>query len=219
MSVVALALCALAPCAFARSRDEAVTSRYLRANYALVHAAYTHIKQIEAGFRGLLARIRHECPRAAAGSPEDGHSVELRTEVIGTLVLTAIHVDVTAGAAYVAAVRGLSWGGSPLTREVRDYAAKVSRMVALPTPNICSDVESWVHSGYTALPSFTQPFDTTFLASWVSPGFLPAGLRRYESASVRGLVRSTQREEGQITELEAREVPILGAILDAIGLH
>jgi hypothetical protein len=101
---------------------------------------------------------------------------------------------------------------------VRRYAAKVSRLISLPIPNICGDVQSWARSGFTALPSFTEPFDTAFLASWISPGFLPAGLRRFESASARGLVRSTEREESGIVELEAREAVTLGKIFSTIGL-
>jgi hypothetical protein len=218
LAVVLIAM-ALAPCALASSsRDVAATSRYLHANYALVHAAYSRIKQIESRLRGLLVQIRRECPHAGAGSPEENQSFQLSNEVIGTLALTAIHLDIPAGEAFVAAERGLSWGSASLTRAVRGYAAKVSRMISLPIPNICGDVQSWARSGFTALPSFTEPFDTAFLGSWVSPGFLPAGLRRYESASVHRLVRSTEREEGAIVELEAREVVTWGKIIDTIGL-
>jgi hypothetical protein len=210
---------ALAPCALASSsREVAATSSYLHANYALVHAAYSRIKQIESRLRGLLAQIRRECPHAAAGSPETEQSVQLGNEVIGTLALTAIHLDIPAGEAFVGVVRGLSWGSASLTRAVRGYAAKVSRMISLPIPNLCGDVQIWARSGFTALPSFTEPFDTAFLGSWVSPGFLPAGLRRYEPASVHRVVRSTEREEGAIVELEAREVVTWGKIIDAIGL-
>ncbi|HEV7565941.1 MAG TPA: hypothetical protein VGO31_08295 [Microbacteriaceae bacterium] len=209
----------LAPCALASSsRDVAATSRYLRANYALVHAAYSRIKQIESRLRGLLAQIRRECPHAAAGSPKTGESSELGIEVIGTLAVTAIHLDIPAGEAFIAAVRGLSWRSASLTRAVRGYAAKASRMISLPIPNICGDVQSWARTGFTALPNFTEPFDTAFVGSWVSPGFLPPGLRRYESSGVHGLVRSTEHEESAIIELEAREVVTWGNIIDTIGL-
>jgi hypothetical protein len=218
LAVVLIAM-ALAPCALASSsRDVAATSSYLHANYALVHAAYSRTRQIESRLRGLLAQIRRECPQAAAGSPAVNQSFQLSNEVIGALALTAIHLDIPAGEAFVAAVRGLSWRSASLTRAVRGYAAKVSRMISLATPNICGDVQSWARSGFTALPSFTEPFDTAFLGSWVSPGFLPAGLRRYESASVHRLVRSTEREESAIVELEAREVVTWGKIIDTIGL-
>ena len=138
---------------------------------------------------------------------------------MGALVLTAAHLDIGAGEAFVAAVRRLNWGRASLTHAVRGYAAKVSRLISLPIPNICGDVQSWARSGFTALPSFTEPFDTAFLASWVSPGFLPSALRRFESADVRPLVRSTEREESAIVELESREAATLTKVWDTIGLQ
>ena len=216
---VVLSAMALVPCALGSSRDVAATSRYLRANYALVQAAHSRIKQAEATLRGVVAQIRRECPKAAAGSPADEHALKLRTEVIATLVLTPVHLDIPAAEGFVKVVRGLSWSTVSLTRAVRGYAAKVSRLISLPIPNICTDVQSWARSGFTELPSFTEPFDTAFLASWISPGFLPSGLRRFESASVHRLVRSTERYESEIVELEARETPTLSKLLNTIGLR
>ena len=83
------------------------------------------------------------------------------------------------------AVRSLRWSSSSLTRSVHAYAEKVARMISLPVPKLCQDVRSWAASGFKALPAATKPFDSAFLASWVSPGFLPSGLRPYEGASVR----------------------------------
>ena len=220
MPVLALvcAALALAPSALASSRDAATTSSYIHANYTLVHAAHSRIKQVESTLRGLVAKIHSECPLAAAGSPQETQSEQLSNEVIGTMVLTAIHLDIPAGKAFVSAVRRLSWSNGSLTRSVRAYASKVSRMIALPIPKICSDVQSWAHSGFKTLPSFTEPFDRAFLGSWVSPGFLPAGLSRFESSSVHGLVHTTEHMESDIVELEAREVETYAKIMDTMQL-
>ena len=78
------------------------------------------------------------------------------------------------------AVRSLSWSSSSLTHSVRSYAEKVDRMIALPVPKLCRDVRSWAGAGFTVLSAATKPFDSAFLASWVSPGFLPSGLQPYE---------------------------------------
>jgi hypothetical protein len=217
LCVLALAGATLAPTALASS-DGAATSRYVRANYTLVLAAHSRIKQVESTLRGLLGRIRHECPQAAANSPQETQSEQLSNEAVGTLVLTAIHVDLTAGRAYVTAVRGLHWSNASITRSVRAYASKVSRMISLPIPKLCSDVRSWAQSGFTTLPSFTEPFDRSFLGSWVSPGFLPSGLSRFESSGDRGLVHTTERMESDIVELEAREVETWGQIMNAMEL-
>ena len=211
----AFALTAPAPAA---ASNASATRAYLSANYALVHAADTRIDQVESTLRGLLAKVRGECPLAAAGSPEEAQSEQLSNEVIGTMVLTAIRLDLPAGRAYVQAVRSLRWSSSSLTRSVQSYAQKVAKMITLPVPRLCQDVRSWAASGFKVLPAATEPFDAVFLASWVSPGFLPPALRPYEGASVRSLVRSTEKQESDIVELEAREVETWGKIMDSLEL-
>jgi len=213
-----LAALALAVAPAAQASNASATHSYLNANYALVHAAYTRIHQVESTLHGLLAQVTRECPLGARESPEEGESEQLSDEVIGTIVLSAIRVDLPAGKAYVKAVKSLRWGSSSLTGSVHAYAAKVAKMIALPVPKLCQDVRSWAASGFTALPPTTASFDTSFLAAWVSPGFLPSGLKPYEG-SLGPLVRNTEKQEEAIVELEAREVETWGKIMDAMELH
>jgi hypothetical protein len=225
MAIRVAALLALLGAAFAITApapavasNASATRTYLQANYALVHAAHTRIHEVESTLRGLLAKVRGECPLAAAGSPEESQSEQLSNEVIGTMVLTAIRVDLPAGRAYVQAVRSLRWSSSSLTGSVHAYAQKVAKIISLPVPQLCQDVRSWAASGFTVLPAATKPFDSAFLGSWVSPGFLPSGLRPYEGTSVRSLVRSIEKQESDIVELEAREVETWGKIMDSLEL-
>jgi hypothetical protein len=215
---VAVAVAALGTTSAARADNGSSTRAYLNADYALAHAAGSRIHEIESTLLGLLAQVRAECPLAARGSPEDTQSEQLSDEVIGTMVLSAIRVDLPAGRAYVKAVRSLSWSSSSLTRSVRSYSEKVARMIALPVPRLCQDVRSWAGGGYTSLSAATEPFDSAFLASWVSPGYLPAGLKPYESGSERSLARTTEEQEGKVVELEAREVETWGKIMDSLEL-
>lgn len=215
---IAVTAASLASASVARADNTSSTRAYLNADSALAHAADTRIHEIESTLLGLLAQVRAECPLAARGSPEDTQSEELSDEVIGTMVLTAIHVDLPAGRAYVKAVRSLSWSSSSLTHSVRSYAEKVDRMIALPVPKLCRDVRSWAGAGFTVLSAATKPFDSAFLASWVSPGFLPSGLKPYESGSERTLARATEKQESDVVELEAREVETWGKIMDSLEL-
>ncbi len=215
---IAVTAATLAAASVARADDASSTRAYLSADYALAHAADTRIHEVESTLVGLLAQVRAECPSAARGSPEDTQSEELSDEVIGTMVLTAIRVDLPAGRAYVNAVRPLRWSSSSLTHSVRSYADKVARMIALPVPKLCQDVRSWAGAGFTSLSAATKPFDSSFLASWVSPGFLPAGLKPYETGSQRALARETEKQEGKVVELEAREVETWGKIMDSLEL-
>ena len=217
LALLAAAITLMAPTA-ASAGNAGATRAYLNANYALVHAAHTRIHEVESTLRGLLAKVRGECPLAAAGSPEETQSEQLSNEVIGTIVLTAIHLDLPAGKAYVQAVRPLRWSSSSVTRSVHAYADKVAKMITLPVPKLCQDVRSWAGSGFKVLPAATGPFDAAFLGSWVSPGFLPSGLRPYEGGSARSLVRATEKQESDIVELEAREVETWGKIMDSLEL-
>jgi len=219
LAAIVVTAVALVPASVASASDASATRAYLKANYALVHAAHTRIHQVESTLRGLLAQIRGECPLAAKGSPEETQSEQLSNEVIGTMVLTAIGLDLPAGKAYVDAVRPLRWSSSSLTRSVHAYAGKVAKMITLSVPKLCQDVKSWASSGFTALPSATRPFDSVFLDSWVSPGFLPSALKRFEGGSVRSLVRQTEKQESDIVELEAREVETWGKIMDSLELE
>ncbi|HUH80262.1 MAG TPA: hypothetical protein VLZ06_02950 [Solirubrobacteraceae bacterium] len=219
LAALAVAAIALVPASGASASNASATHAYLSANYALVHAAHTRIHQVESTLRGLLAQIRRECPLAAKGSPEETQSEQLSNEVIGTMVLTAIRLDLPAGRAYVKAVRPLRWSSPSLTRSVHGYAEKVAKIITLPVPKLCQDVKSWASSGFTTLPSATRPFDSVFLNSWVSPGFLPSALKPYEGGSVRSLVRQTEKQESDIVDLEAREVETWGKIMDSLELE
>ena len=135
------------------------------------------------------------------------------------MVLTAIHLDIPAGKAFVSAgPPSQRWSNGSLTRSVRAYASKVSRMIALPIPKICSDVQQL---GAQRLQGAAQlpPSRSTaaFLGSWVSPGFLPSGLQPLSRASsLRGLVHTTEQQESDIVELEAREVETYGKLMDTM---
>ena len=195
LALLAAAITLLAPAA-AVAGNASATRTYLNANYALVHAAHTRIHQVESTLRGLLAKVRGECPLAAAGSPEESQSEQLSNEVIGTMVLTAIRLDLPAGRAYVQAVRSLRWSSSSLTRSVHAYADKVARMITLPVPKLCQDVRSWAASGFKALPAATAPFDAAFLASWVSPG-VPALRAEALRGRLAAVARAQHRKAGK----------------------
>src|SRR5690349_17078066 len=109
IAAVTLAMLAALPLASearaASARDVAATRAYLRADYRLVQAGVAKIPKIEAALRGVLARVRRECPRAAAGSPQNAQSTELSNEVIGALVTAVVHLDLPAGRAFVRSVK------------------------------------------------------------------------------------------------------------------
>jgi hypothetical protein len=214
-----LALAALPARAQAGAGDVAATRAYIEANYGLVHVVASRIGPIERGLHGVLAQVRGECPAAAAGSPQDADSEQLSNEVIGTLVQTAVRLLVhPASLRFVLVAGALKWSDRALTRAIHAYVAKLETLATLGVPSLCSDVRVWAASGFHTLPGSTVDFDARFLANWVSAGELPAALARYETPSERPLIRRTRRLEGEIAELEAREVETWGQIMDVLGL-
>jgi hypothetical protein len=210
---------AFAPAAAqAAGGDAAATRAYVQADHALVQTGVSHIRRVEATLHGVLARVRSECPRAAAGSPQDAQSTQLSDEVIGTMVLAVVALDRPAGRRFLAATEHLTWSHRALTHKIHAYDSDVRRLLALPQPNLCADIKGWVQSGFKTLPATTAGFAPRFMAAWVGLGELPAALAHMAAPADRPLVTRTEQLESQFTELEAREVETYGHIMDALEL-
>lgn len=204
--------------ALAAPTDGAATKAYIQANYRLVQVAVSRIHPIEAALHNVLSDVRGECPMAAAGSPQDADSEQLSNEVIGALVIAAVALDRTAGRQFASAARGLTWSNPALTRTIHAYVGKVTTLIGLAPPTLCSDVKSWAASAFIALPASTISFAPRFMSAWVAPGDLPAALAPYETPEDRQLARRTRRLEERFSELEAREVETWGQIMDTLAL-
>ncbi len=172
-----------------------------------------------AGYKSVLTKVRRECPKAAASSPQDPESTQLSNEVIGTMVLTAGKPDRPAIQAYLHAVSGLHWSSSAVTRAVSSYANQLRKLYGLAVPNLCADVKAWAASGYKALPASTIAFDKIFYPNWVALGLLPPGIARFENGQTRTLAHGAARFEYQITNVEAEAVETWGAIMDEMELN
>jgi hypothetical protein len=216
-----LAVLALGPAdALAGQGDIATTRAYLQANYRLVQLTAAKIRPIEATLRSVRSQVLRECPKAAAGSPQDTASEQLSNEVIGAMVTASVHlVEARPSREYVHTAQRLSWSNPGLTRAVRGYANKALGLVALAPPKLCADVKSWAASGFHTLPASTASFAPRFISVWIAPGELPPALARYETPAERPLLRRTERLEKQFTEMEANAgVQTWGEIMDGLGL-
>jgi hypothetical protein len=214
-----VAAAALALGASAASADAAGAGAYLQADYRLVSAAAGRIPQGESIIAGVLAQVRRECPHAAKGSPQDPESTELSNEVIGMMVISAIHPILPQIHSYLSTVSHLQVGSSGVTRVVRSYVGQLRTMAGLSVPTLCADVRSWAASGYKTLPASTASFSPRFINAWVAVGMLPSGLSRFEGGGERALAgRATQRESA-LADFEARAVETWGEIMSALELN
>jgi hypothetical protein len=212
----AAGLAATAPVALAASGNAAATQSYLQANYALVRVARSHLATSEAEPLHVLATVQQECPRAAAGSPQNSESTQMSDEVIGAMVLSAAQPDLQAIRTFVHAVARLSWSNHALTGAVRAYAGDLKTLLSLTTPNLCAEVKTWGADGFHALPASTVAFVAKFMPAWVALGLLPTQLARDESSAQRALARRCEPLEALITEGEARAVAHYGAIMNTL---
>jgi hypothetical protein len=199
--------------------DASATRAYIAANYTLVRTARSYLRRAEAAPLSVLAQVRRECPRGAAGSPQDPESTELSDEVIGAMVVAAYHLDVGALRSFAARVEHLHWSSARLTRTVRSYGAEVAVLAGLAPPKLCADLATWGASDFKTLPPATVHFDAIFMPAWVKLGEVPPALKAYENSEERGIAARASILEGELVEGEARAVESWGKIMNELELE
>jgi hypothetical protein len=207
-----------APAALGAPADNAATSAYVRADYALVRAINANLPRSEAELLRLRAQAGRECPLAAAGSPQDPESTQLSDELIGAMVLNGARSDRGAVRAFTVAVKSLRWRDRALTGAIQGYAAKLRTLLALAAPPLCADVKAWAATRFTSLPARTVSFARVFMAAWVGAGELPSELAVHESTADRALARRAARLEELVSEFEARAVETYSEIMSVLAL-
>jgi hypothetical protein len=206
--------------ALASQGDVAATRAYIQADYVLVHAAKVNLKTSEAALQKLRRRIAAECPKAAAGSPQDTNSEQLSNELVGAMTVVAIQPDKGAVAAFASTVRRLHWSNATLTRKVSSYAARLKTLSLLPAPNVCADVRAWAAGRYQALPASAVRFDSRYYRVEVAVGEVPAKLLApSEQPDERPVLVRAERIEGQLSEAEANAVYTWGHIMKSLALN
>jgi hypothetical protein len=205
--------------ALAASADVSATEAYVRANYALVSSAHAKLGVAEAILQALLRRVRGECPKIAAGSPQNTDSEALTFELVGEMRLAATRPNAGAVARFAAATAKLQWSNAGLNHAVRSYSAQLRKQSRLAVPDVCAEVRAWVVSGFQTLPEGTTRFNRA-LPEYVAMGMLPTRLiAPYATSSQRGLLQRTRQLEEDISEMEAFAVETWGQIMDELALN
>ncbi len=206
--------------ALANQGDTSATKAYIQADYALVHTAKINLKTSEAALQKLRRKIAAECPKAAAGSPQDTDSEQLSNELVGAMTVVAIQPDKSAVTAFASTVKRLHWSDATLTRKVHTYAQRLRTLSVLPAPNVCADVRAWAAGHYLALPASTVSFDSRYYKVEVAVGEVPAKLLApSEQADERPVLARAEKLEGQLSEAEANAVYTWGHIMEALALN
>jgi hypothetical protein len=205
--------------ALAAPADVSETQAYVRANYALVSSAHAKLGAAEAILQGLLRRVRSECPRVAAGSPQNTDSEALTFELVGEMRLAASRPNAGAVAAFARTVAPLHWSNAKLTNAVRSYSRQLRKQSLLAIPDVCAEVRAWVASGFRTLPEGTRRFNVA-LPEYVAMGMLPTRLiAPFVTPAQRSVLQRTRQLEEGISEFEAFAVETWGKIMDALALN
>jgi hypothetical protein len=205
--------------ALASPADASTTHAYIQANYALVQYGAARLGTAQRLIDGVLHKTKSLCPKAAFNSPQNPESTQLSNEVIGAMVLAAIHAAAPEINTYLRVAERSHWGNRALTRKIHAYASKLKTISRLAPPNLCGDVKAWAASGFHTLPASTVRFGQRFMPNWVALGEVPALLKRYASPDERVLLKRTNTLELRITDFEARAVETWGKIMETLVLY
>jgi hypothetical protein len=218
--LASLTAIALAPSqALAAPADVSATQAYVSANYALVSSAHAKIGAADAILQALVHRVRRECPKVAAGSPQDTDSEALTFELVGEMRLSATRPNAGAVAKFARAVAPLRWSNPGLTNAVRSYSRQLRKQSLLAIPDVCAEVRAWVTSGFHTLPAGTRRFNLA-MPDYVGMGMLPSGqIAPFVTPGQRGLLARTRHFEEDIIEFEAFAVETWGKIMDELALN
>lgn len=225
MIVALVAGCALAlapSAALASSGNVAETQALARATNTLVKASTPDVPRGLAAVRGYAQKVAAQCPKVAAGSPENGDSSQLDDEVVGAITTVGYHLAKAPAAAFEHAVAHLSWSNSKLTRAVHTFATKLAGLTSLATPNICGDVEAWVHSGFQTIPSSTTQFLARYNKVDTTAEEVPqiiALATPYGTPSDLPVLRRVERLEAQLGQAEADAVAYYTEAMNAMELN
>ncbi len=185
----------------ASPQDSSSTHRALMAADTTLQAIVSTWPKVESGLHRLDLKFAAECPLVAAGSPQNSSEQRLSYEVAGALFATGYHTDAKIADRFIEAVSSLRWSNPAIARRLRVFINGLREMIALTVPDLCTDVRSWIASGYQTVPARTLRFDEHVEAIEVevpSPQLVAA----YVQPADRGLLKRVGHLLIRFEELE-----------------
>ncbi len=220
--VCAALLCLAAPAAQAAPGDAAATLALGRATDALLRAARPDLPKGLAVVKRYANEVAAQCPKAAAGSPQNYGAEQLDNEVVGAMTVVGYRTASAPIGAFYRAVKGLHWSNAKLTRAVARYATKLYKLVALTPPSLCTDVKEWAASGYNTLTASTTGFLKGYNANDPEAEEGPLILRLvkpFTTPADRSLIHSVENFEEKLAETEAHAVFAYKHLMNTLELN
>jgi hypothetical protein len=147
------------------SSDASATASYLQAQYAVVRAEVKSFPAAVAAIEALAKKVQVECPgvlanapKPASGTPPSGTAAEISEEEIDAVFGVAEATEYARRHRFAGIVAPLRWSNRALTRLVHSQAAAETEKAATPAPSLCTDMRSWVSSGYQTVSPSTEHY-------------------------------------------------------------
>jgi hypothetical protein len=214
---------ALVPSAgLASSGDRASTQALAGAAKALLNAARPDIPKGLAAVKAYSNELAAQCPKVAAHSPQAYGSEQLDDEVVGAMTVVGYRTATGPIDAFAHAVKGLRWSNAKLTRAVKVFATKLAKLVSIPVPSLCGDVQEWAASGYKTLTTSTTEFLKHYNAVDPEAEEGPLILRLvkpYATIADLPLYRSIENFEEKLADAEAHAVGYYSHLMNTMELQ
>lgn len=189
--------------AVAAGSDVSSTQALIAAGYTFGRESEGRIGAMRSATLAAKRTLLHQCPRAAAGSPQDEQSYQLSYEAAGALWAAGYGADRGPIAKFVQATRGLRWTSAKINRDFKLFVGGLQGLSTLATPHLCQDIASWKASGFTTLPARTVSFDAHVEKLEAKP--VPTKLLApYAQGSDRALLPQVQRIETNLLNFETQ---------------
>jgi hypothetical protein len=202
--LLAVLLAAAAPgAAAAASSNAASTHTYIVAAYAFGRASEGRMGVIRKAIQTRERALLRQCPRAAAGSPQNEESYKLSYEAAGALWAAGYGADAGPIATFVRQTRGLHWTSAKTNRAFASFVDGLHGLSKLPSPSLCKDIATWKTSGFTVVPATTVSFDKHVESLEAKP-VASQLLAPYAQGADRALLAQAQRIATKLLNFETQ---------------
>jgi hypothetical protein len=190
--------------ALAASSNASSTHTVILAGYSFVRESEGRMSAIRKAVQAQKRALLHQCPDAAADSPQNEESYQLSYEAAGALWSAGYNADAGPIAKFVKATRGLHWTNAKLNSAFKRLVDGLHGLSTLSLPHVCKDIATWKASGFATVPAITKSFDVRVEALEAKPP-PPRLLKPYtQTGEERALLAQIQRGSTKLLNFETQ---------------
>ena len=139
--------------------DVAATRGYLRAMHKLSQDIDRHGAASEASVHALIAHVQSQCPNAMVGAPGTKAVGELAFQSITQISHASDKPVLAAEIAFAKTIKRLRWSNRKLDYYIHGSAEETRANAEIVMPDMCSEAQAIVASGYRTVPESMARFE------------------------------------------------------------